>query len=451
MNALKKTIGEGTLWFSVSTLGVKFLGLANVFIILRTLSVYEYGQAELVLSIVPLLGFFLLPGLNAVVTADIAVEKGRENLAAAKGMFINFAFLQAALAVCAWAVVFFGAGVLSKFYTEGTADLFRAVSFLFLLSPLRVLVGILLDVHARFRTQSLYGFLEEGAKLIFIILFLFYFGFGVIGIILAAVLSQAVALIVTLPDARRFLAPFRGVQSFRYPFLFFIRGHGKWNVFSSYLGQFGAKMRLWIIKFLLGTEAVGLYAVAEGFVGHTVSLLPLSRVLTPIIPQAVGDRERFLRIVTKAIKYQVLSFSALMIVAMVAFPPVLVLIFPAYSPSMTLFQIMLLTLLPVAVTGIFRPVFFAFKAQLSLFRAVLAKTLLSLILAPTLIIWFGLTGVAVEFVLTALWFFLERYRVMRVLLPEFSLRIRDFVRVDEFDRMVISAMMSRLRSLFSPQ
>lgn len=446
---LTRTIGEGTLWFSISTWLLKPVGLLTTFITLRALSVYEYGLVVLALSLTSLLGVFLLPGLTDVVIADIGVERGQEKRGVMKRIFRDFMALQWVLGVCAWAILFFGADIIAAFYASQISLLVKIVSFMFLLAPIRTAYGILFSVYFKFFIHSTYSFLEEAGKLAFVVLFLFTVGVTPASVILGAILGQVAALFFLIPHAYTAYKDFSGAVADKPLSLKrLLAEHGKWSVFSKYVGQFGAKSRFWIIKFMLNTEAVAFASVAESLVGHTASLLPLSRVMRPIIPQYVSDTGRMFLLINKSIKYQLVSFALISIIAFTVFPPLIIWFFPHYQTSLPLFKVMLFSLTFTSVATMFGPVFFALKAQQNLFFAVLLRTIVALVLLPISILAFGTMGIAYEFVITSIVYTFERYRVLKRLLPGFHIRLRDMIQLDEVDRIIVGKVAASIKSRF---
>jgi len=443
--SILRTIGEGTLWTSGSTVLLKVIGLATIFLILHRLSVYEYGLVQLVLSILPLFSIFLLPGMSSVVVADMGVARGEGDRGEMRAIFSNYFLLQVLLAICAWAIVFFGADIIANYYKGQVSGLLKIISFSFLVSPFRGSIQIVLRVYLKFFQQSLYTVVEEFLKLFFIALFFFVFHISVPGVLLAAVLAEVSTVLVMTAS---FLGAYRDFSRApileKKPFWSLLYFHGKWGLFTSYLNSFGQNMRLWIVKFMLGTEAVGLFSVASGLLSHTASLIPISGILAPIIPQYVDQKERFYRLIVKGVKYQMISSIVVGIAAFSVFPLIIVLLFPNYAQSMPLFQKMIFAIIPMSF-GTITSAFFALKAQKNLFYATLYRTVLIVIFSPLFIFLFGLPGVAYELILTLSLFALERIIVLRKLLPGIKIGVRSVFLVDDEDRILLQRIQNFLK------
>lgn len=436
--SLFRIVSEGTFWISASTLIVKVVSLAAVFIILKRLGVAEYGTLELVLSVTSLMSIFLLPGLDMLVVADMGSEKGRGEYSKARNILSAYLVLQLILSILAWALVFFGASYFARFYGV-PAHYIQLIAFTFLLAPFRSAYGILFRVNLRFFLLSLLTFLEECAKLTILASLFFFTDFRIAGVLMAIVGAQFAALLMLTPQ---FLSGWFGLVGgantlVKLVWWELLLGHGKWSVLSTYVGNLGKAVRLWIIQRTLGAEAVGVYAVALGLIGHTIALAPLYSVVTPILPQFVHDQERFTKLLNKAMKYQFIAYLGVGLVAVVAFPPVVQWLFPDYSAAMPLFQIMLIGLIPVAFISVFTPAFFALKLQKSLFVSMIFKTVVSILLTYGLAVFFGIWGLAYEYTLTSLIYGFERMRSLRRHVPDIRINPHHIATFDEDDRLLL--------------
>jgi O-antigen/teichoic acid export membrane protein len=442
---ITRAMSEGAVWLSSGAVLLKLIALINILYILRNLSVYEYGLVELVLSIVPLFGPFLVPGLSGAVLADIGVERGKGNMPGAKLIIDNFFKLQFVLCIVAWAIVFFGANVIAQFYPEHISQFFRIVSFTFLIAPFRSIFALFFSVNLKFFQQSVFSLVEEFSKFVFMVIFFSIFASNSLGLLLAIVCSQVVAVLIMSPSFWKLyrMLPEPTEQK---PFWSLFYDHGKWSIFSSYLGTLGQNAQLWIIKFMLGTEAVGLFAVAQGFIGHLMSLMPLTKILSSLMPQYIGDERRFFRLMSSGIKYQLLGSIVVATVAFFVGPIFISLVVPKYLLSMDLFKILLLSLPIVSLVSVFNNVFFVFKKQKDFFFAnAIYKTGATVLFVPLLIHFFGINGAAYTGVLVALLFLIERYRVVRKILPQFRIVWRELYRFDEYDSVILNHLFLMFR------
>ncbi len=445
MSVVKK-ISAGVAWNTASVVIGKTVMLLNVFLVLHFLTVYEYGFSELVMSVVAMIGIVLLPGLTPSIIADMGVEKGRGNLGQMKYIFKQFFYLSATFGILAWAVLFFASKPVAEvFGNPYAAQFLQVAAFAFLIAPLRSATAVLASVMQRFFDLSFYGVIEELFKCVLLLLFVAYLKLGIHGLIYTMVLSQLLTVVAYSPrtlSAYRYFSHATEHGSIRFWNL--VRAHRKWSVGASYMGTIASNSRLWIIKAMLGTEAVGIFAFAFGLYGHISSFMPLTAVITPIVPAYVDKRDQLVRILRASLKLQFIG-GVIFLVSSYAGAYVFVsLIFPKYIAAVPLLYVLLLVLLPNSVVTLFNPVFTAFKEQRSMLFSNIIKLLLTIIILPPAIYLFGMVGIGVELVLTTLGNTFERYLRLKKTLPEFSFHIREVLHPDAYER---EAMQTVLRGL----
>lgn len=443
-HSLPRALGKGVAWGTFSSVGIRVITILYLLMVLRELTLYQYGLLELVITIPTFLSLCMLPGLSHTITADMGAEKGRGNLGNAWIILKNYTYLRWALSIIPFLILFMGAGLIERWYNEEIALMVQIIACTFLTSPLKHAVQILLRVYARFDKLALYALGEELVKLLLVAGGLYVLDLGVLAIVYAIVIAELVTTLIILPFCRSLVSELRSAPQGAYkPFYDSIAHHGKWGVSTSYLGSLGNSIRLWIIKFLLGTEAVGLFAVAYGFFQQTISLFPLHTVIAPYLFETT-DEARFKKLVGKGIKYIFLGYAFVSLAVGCVAPLLIHYLFPQYVPSLPLFYALLVAIVPVSVAGMMTFVFIAKREQKELFVMTLRRTLSIIVLAPLCILGFGVLGIACEIVLTSALYTYERYRRAKVLLPGFSLSWRDFVFFDAEDRQWVRAILATM-------
>lgn len=448
--SIVKTIGKGVTWNATSVIIGKVVIFANVFLILRYLSVYEYGLGQLVLSVVSMLGIFLLPGLASTIVADLAAERIRGEFGKMKSIFFQFSSLNLALAFFAWAVLFFGSDIAAHLSGNDTVGyLLKISSFSLLITPFRTIATTLAAVELRYFDQSFYGLVEEVAKLFCLVIFLLVLHSGLSGFLYAIIISQCVAVLVFV---RRSISAYEvfGHAQAEDPHAFWrmIHEHRKWSIFSSYVGSLGQNLNLWIIKFLLGTEAVGLFAFAQGIYSQVASFLPLGSVLVPLLPRYANQRDVFARYVRSAIKAQCLLSFPLIAATFIGLP-VLIYIFPKYQPAVPLIEIIIFSLIPASVGNLYVTAFTALKEQYMFFYSTMWKIAFIAVLTPLAISVWGIWGIAIGAVLISFASAVERSLRMKRVLPEFTFTARDIITFDAYERMLFNDMWERWRGMLT--
>lgn len=448
MSASLGTIAtKGVAWVSTSTVVIKVIGIAYIILVLGHLSVYEYGVVELLISIPPLMGILNLPGLEQVLVADIGRERARGERKLMQYLVESYMALRLPLAFLAWALLFFSAPYIEQFYNQAIGDMVRILSFSFLFSPLRSLYLLTFSVSLSYQYASLFRVCEEAGKLAVVAFCLLVLDMSAMAVIWGYVIADVVALVclstLFLKMRREVFGPLAISGGWKDP-LFVIKHHGKWSIFGAYLNIFGQNIRPWLIKFFLGTSAVGIYAVAFGMFQNTMSLMPVSQVVSPLIPQYIDKRNRLYRLLDTSIKYHLLS-SMIAGLIMIATMPILIhFFFPHYASSYLLFIAIMATAIPFALSSVYQAVFTALKAQRSLFNASVLRLVSVVTVLPVALLIFGLYGIAVEiFVTTALYSY-SRYRKLHELLPEYQFNFKGFITITETDMDLYHAVCRKI-------
>jgi O-antigen/teichoic acid export membrane protein len=198
---------------------------------------------------------------------------------------------------------------------------------------------------------------------------------------------------------------------------------------------------LWLIKIVIGTEAVGLFSVAQGLVVNLVSLLPLNKILASTLPQHVDDRERFDRMLNKSIKYQVLGYALIAFVAFFAVPPFIAYLFPTYVNALPLFAIMVFAMIPMGFSSV-TAAYYALKSQYILTILLVIKLIVMFATLPIFVYYFGFYGIGVEYVFSIALNVLIRNIMLKRVLPGYRLPIKAFITFDAYDREVLRKIMS---------
>lgn len=443
---LTKTMGIGALWSVIGQSGNKIIGIMTMLIILRSLSVYEYGVIELVMSIPALLSMFSMPGLSTVVIADMGRARSEGNYVEMKRLFVKFFRLVFLFSLIPCVAVLAVPSLLLPWYDVEVQNMIRLVALIFPVTAFSVGGSILFRVFLKFDWATWGSMAYEIVKLVAIaLLFFVFFEPSPLYVIIANVCADWCAVLMMSPFSLRLYRSFSGAGRVPWGNMFEpLKDHGKWGVLSAYLASFSQSLRPWLIKVTIGTEAVGLFAAAQGLIQHTFSLLPLAALIQPVLPQYIERRELFLKVWHKMLKYQLITSGCLALLGVFVFPYFIAVLFPKYIESIALYRVMLLVFVAYAFTPVIAGTFNALRAQRSVFFALVVRTILTLVLLPVLALTFGLWGVALEFIVTSTVYQLERYRRLKQVLPELRLSLREFTTFDQHDRMLLEKVAARI-------
>lgn len=416
------------------------LGMINSYFIISNLSVFHFGLYQLVLSSVAIIDSFSLDVIDGVVSVDVRRYLNQNLRSAAKKLYLSYAKLKLGIAVLAAGGMFFLSDVIARSYGEDIGLFLKIASLLLIFRALQSLESMLLKVTMNFSYWS-YPAIREAAKLIFVVTFLVWGGhFSMIQVITAHVLADGVAILFLTIFLfwRNFFRTFGGVASQQGALLWgIIRSYGHWAIMRYAFSRISKNVTPWFIKFFVNTEAVAFYSLAINLIAFVENLFPLDG-LSPILALKADNRGQISFIFKRSIKYAFWLGVALMVGSFVLVPPLVVFIFPRYQPAMPIFYVMLLAL---PVFGFYK----ILKATLTVLREQKILTMRvfneAVIIPSTLAIFlpiFGILGSGVVYFLTYMervWFFYSR---LIKNYPEFRVRLRSFMKFDEYDRDILS-------------
>lgn len=447
--SITRIVAEGTFWTSFYSMMTKIVSIVSAVVVLRYLSISEYGLSELATSVVAMLSIFMLPGMLQVIIADVSSSLGKGEGGRAKEILHNFFRLQIILSLFAFLLMFFIHLLATNIFTENVSSAIFILSFSFLLVPLRNLFTIIFIVTKSFYAQGIFSFLDELFRL-FLILFLFnYTEMRLEGVFLGSVIGQCLATVIIFPLFLKLYKPINiHIKTQTQNIFESLILHGKWSVFSSYFNTFGQNMRLWIIQLFLGTNAVSIFSLALNMFIHTQSLVSLSGTMSPIIAEHNADKRLINKIVSKAIKYQFIVFGVISLGGVIFMPVLVNYLFPKYITALPIYYIFLFTMIPTSFAGVFTAMFHAKKAQKSLFNSISIKNAFIVLLSVIFVPIFGIIGSVIEYFITSTFFAIERYFSLKKIYIDFNLNLKDMLKYDDLDKKIVNKIFSKYKKIF---
>lgn len=428
---------------------IKLLAFLNINLVLWNLTAYQFGAVELALSFIAVPSLLLFGGLSSTIIADIASHRSRNEPALARTVFMRFFVLSltGGIAACI-AVVLFAEYWGSIEGKEEVGAFLKVAALTLLISPLRMAIQNVLTAFNEFTFLAFFSAIEEVAKTIGIFVFVIYLDRASLGLISAIVLSQTVPVFLLSSKA---YALFKSLgassgESMN-PFLL-LREHRLWSLANSTFGVVAKPMRVWLIKFFLGTEAVGLFAFAFGILGHISSIVSISQVFAPLAAHHAHIPDQFKRLVHAATKYQLLlSIGA----AVACIPLVLIgvpILYPNFTGAMPIVYGVLAALIPTGILALCTPIFIALREQRSQFISAILRIVFLAVFAVILYPLFGIVGIGIELFATLVASLWERDRRLRTLLDTGLFDVAHLTRYTAEDSLLVSATTRKLRSTF---
>lgn len=441
------TVMKGVAISGVGNVGLRVLDFASSVLMLNWLSIFEFGVYRLTLATYDFFTGFFLTGAENVIVSDVSRELGK-NTKTAKGLFSGFFGLLLVAGVLLWSLFFFGGKWLSPFSVE--EGYLRTVSFLFLLSPLETGIQLSLQIFLKFNRLAFYRALRNLVRFGALIFF-FYFTsvFKVQAALWSLILSIALPLVFMLLTnvgiGRLFTIPSR--QETKLLAVRFFR-HGKWAIFEDFIANSGKNIYPFIVKNLVSVEAVAVLAVAQNLVAYIVPLFPIRDVLSPVFPRVADDPRRLASQVNRASKYAVVLYVIIGIIAVVLSPVLVKVFFSKYISSIPLLYILLLNLPWLGFRSVLLPAFYALREQKILFKITVFRILLTTLLGVALTYVFDIWGAAVGLMLVGVLITVPMTRALKTALPSWQFSISSLWSFDDYDREFLRKIKNSLKRKF---
>ncbi len=437
-----RVVAKGVLVTGFGNIGLRFLDLIFSVLLLRWLTLFEFGTYRLVLATYDLFTNFFLTGLEGVVVSDVSRSLGGEPRKA-RAIFSFYFYFMFLIGLLLWFLFFMGSGFLS-FWFEGSGPYLKIISFLFILAPLETAYKLRLQIFLDFTRLTFYKVIVDLARIGIIVASFFFFLFGVKAVLWSLPLSVLAALLIAgVLDRKKSLLLIPSFSEIKDAARHLFLRHGKWALFDDFLMSLGGNIRPFIIKTFVGVEAVALFSTAQSLLAYTTSLFPIRDILAPVLPRSV-DPDRLSSQTKRAIKYSVLAHIVLTFGAALGAPLLVLFLFPKYLPSLPLFFIILLSLPWTGFRSVVLPVFYALKEQRMMFRLTIVRLSFTLVFGVVLIYLFGLWGAAVEAMLAGVLITLPFARALYKLLPQWKFSWRDLFIFDEYDKKFLAETKNRL-------
>lgn len=421
--------------FDIST---KALSLVNSYFIISSLSVFAFGFYQLILSFISILRSLGIKFFDGLIAIDMRryFNNGKPELA--KKLFqenlIFKIFLSAILAIA----VFAGADFISNFYGKDAVTLIKWASLLLIINSIQSLTGIFLQSVVSFSQQGLSA-LKEFLKLGIIISFLVFSQFSILEVIIAHVISEAVAtvLFVVFVFLKKYRKAFHNVvASPERLFIPMVKTHGL-RIFTI----FGLKEVLqdatpWLVKIFVNTEAVALYALSLNLASFIQDFMPLAGV-KPILALKADNLEELKFIFLRAIKYTFWLGAAFLIIGFFLVPPIVILLFPDYALAIPVFRAMIGALPLYGVVKVLHSTLASLREYKILAMRLVNEVLILFVGAALLLPSIGVIGIGVVYLIRHIertWFL---YSQLVKKYPDFKIKLRRLFRFDRTDKEFI--------------
>ena len=440
-----QTVVSGVAVSSVTSMVLRALDVATGILLLRWLTIFEYGLYQLVTAAYDFFTGFFLSGLENVVVSDASRDL-KKDLGHARNIFSTYVVCMAIVGILLWALFFYGSGLLTRWVRGGDIiGYIKIISFIFLLAPFESAYKLTFQIFLDFWWANFFRIIGSATRIAVVVSYFFFFSFHVREALISLLAATALPTVVAfLCYRRQTLFRIPSYEGLRTSLSELFLKHGKWAIASDFINNLPQTIQPFIVKIFAGVEAVALISLAQSLIGTLKSLFPIREILTPILPRSGDDPTRLARQINRATKYATAVYGVLAISAAVGVPYMVFLLFPKYLPALPLFYILLLGFPWWGFRLVAVPVFYTLKEQRTLLVVTTGRTVVSLMITVVATYLFGVWGAVVGMVCIGILTSPAYALAIKRILPEWKFSWKEFFSFDEYDRVVMRTIVKRV-------
>jgi O-antigen/teichoic acid export membrane protein len=425
------------------------IGFFNSLIIISSLTVYQYGVFQLILSLEAIAATMVSLGAD-VAGNDVMRYIGEGKESYAKKLFAEYTIVRTVIGLVVALLFFIAPPFLSSIYKSDFIDMLQLLSLLMLFEVGFCLTKGILNTKLKFPLIARRSSTQKAVQFVVLMAFLLTSHVGVREVLISIVIGYGISVATLVPPAWRAWREWGGVRMTKERLLVNIfRQHGKWDIAFKFFITIPKQLTPWLIKLLTGsTEAVAIFSLAQTMVS-TVDVFSPNKTIGSLFPLRASNREAAQRIFSLSLKYRMLLLLGFVAAAYALGGAVVTLFFPKYTLSLPYFYVLLPTILLTAFTSTMVSFLIIYRRQKFLFvqRVVISLIAIALylVLLPTLGLWGLVVHSYVLSFLTLILFILYMHKTH----IEVELRPRELFSYDERDRLFLSRLWSEFRGQLS--
>lgn len=436
--SLSKKILKGTATFSAGTLILSFINFATAILVIRWLGVEDYGQLVLALSIYAIASTFLDPGIGGLIVSEVAKGRGEQQPSKVKLLLVRYGQMELGLGVLLFLVMFFASSLLDVFVPKEVVLIIGA--YLFFTGIKNIFITSFYG-HTLYRYQVLLEIIQSIGRLILVILLIGWLKMGLLGAMITYPLSLMLAIVFISPFWLKSVSYLKKVETQRGPiFSALLKDQGKFAALLGPAKQIQNQVPVWILKGLLGLEAVAIYGVAQKAFSFLFSFYKSIEItIFPLASEMVSSQwSKVKEMLGRSMKY--CFWTSLLVVPVIwAVAPFLfeLAFSEKYIISVPVFRLFLPFLFIYSFTLLIqRPLFFALAALKYHFYCYLSSIGLYSFILWLLISQTGVSGAAWALVINEVVIGYLRFYFIRKIKPDLKINVRGLFHFDAFDKEV---------------
>lgn len=450
MSDARRSLTVNLITLGGSNVFQRIISLVSFVYLVRYLPIADYGRLNLLISVIAPAFALVTLGLQGIVSAEIALARGREQLGAIKRLLKDYRILNTTIFIILlggyW--VLRDTALLRGWFSSEYDPYVGAVLVYLVCHIFLSYSSMLLKSFEHFTSVAM---VETAEILVRFLIFvgIFFMSATSLGSIFAAYAgSKFGAACIAWWRSRSIVRQISKSEVAESDGLWsLIRGYAKWTILQGILSQFTGSIQLWLTQYFASSEAVAVYSVALKAQSYISKAFPLSNVIEPMIQRKIDDVSYVSLIIKKARKYYALYYGAAVIGILLFMKTLLGYVAPEYVPSILVFYILSFNMLSSAVSTGQIPLLFAHRKQQFRFWLFLYTLIVGSLVDALGLYYFGVVGLAVVTVLMtySATFIKEWY--LRKYLGYHLLSPRDYIHYDYYDQLVVGKVLGIFKKI----
>lgn len=448
MASIRKKIGEGVFYSSVGNFVIKIFAAVGYFLIVSKLSLHDYGVFILLVSIASPISAIVFLSYDRIFVSQYAQAKANNEWGFIKGLFKEYYVLSAVLLVVLLFASFLLRDLLVRYYDVYVIQFFWTTITFIVAQFMMNQVSLFLEANEKFKEISLIQIAESVSRVIMTIGVMYFLGLSINNVIFiyaaAKFISSGIGLVSAFPLLKNLRKKQVPAESGVVRKIFFTVG--KWEIGKNIAERVIYPLKLFLIKFFVNIEGIAIFDFARNIYAFAISLLPVSKVIFPVIARNSSDKDKLYLIVSKAKKYTFLAYLPIFAAALIFTPPVLSIFFPQYIGGELIIYVTLLHFLTDVYKTGQAAFFYAFNRQRFIFFITPIFILSQVLLDTVFVAYLGVIGIVIAWHLNAFFNGLVYNIYIHRSIGIKKTSWRELFRFDDYDKLVLLNVSEKLLS-----
>ncbi|MDQ7815041.1 MAG: oligosaccharide flippase family protein [Patescibacteria group bacterium] len=436
MSSVYRQIAKDSAIIMASRLVLKFFSVFSYFMILRALSLKDYGFVSLALSISgPALAISGL-GLDDLLLSQGARARGEKRYAEFAPVLGGFIAMRIVILAGITASLFFVRSLLGEQYLEVVNRyLWQAIAWVWIVNIRWIGDGVT-QMFEKFKRFSQANILESALRAGMILLLYLLGRLNINTVLWVYILSKGIPTVLVFP-ALRHLGGWGNLIGKTKSLYSFVKQKGAWETVRMLSGNLLSGLNQWIVAGLLGLEAVAIYNFASSMNSLLAQFSPFRQILYPIVSRMSSQAESASVLARRMSKYAMWLAALMLLGSAVGAPLGVWLLAPKYLNAIPAFYLLAFSQLINAATVSHGPLMYSNNEQKYLLKLSVFGTVSGVTVMPFLTWVFGVYGAILESHLSTLTISWLREKRLRDRHGVTSFVVSDVFKVDDYDKQAI--------------